>query len=56
MWFMKLQVYTHGHFKDFLKNDIKQYIILPLESARKRKEGIHSKKTDKFDSIAISKV
>ena len=49
-------VYTRPLQRFFEKNDIKQYIISPLESARKRKEGIHSKKTDKFDPIAISKV
>ena len=49
-------VYTRPLQRFLEKNDIKQYIISPLESARKRKEGIHSKKTDKLDPIAISKV
>ena len=31
-------------------------MINPLESARKRKEEIHNKKTDKLDPISISKV
>ena len=38
-------VYTRPLQRFLEKNDIKQYIISPLESARKRKEGIHSKKT-----------
>ncbi|WP_270622422.1 IS110 family transposase [[Clostridium] innocuum] len=42
--------------KTFSATSIKHYITSPLESARKRKEGIHSKKTDKLDPIAISKV
>ena len=49
-------VYTRPLQRFLEKNDIKQYIISPLESARKRKEGIHSKKTDKLDPKAISKV
>lgn len=49
-------VYTRPLQRYLEKNNIKQYSISPLESARKRKESIHSKKTDKLDPIAISKV
>ena len=49
-------VYTRPLQRFLEKNNIKPYIISPLESARKRKEGIHSKKTDNLDPIAISKV
>lgn len=49
-------VYTRPLERFLEKSNIKQYVISPLESARKRKENIHSKKTDKLDPIAISKV
>lgn len=49
-------VYTRPLERFLEKSNIKQYVISPLESARKRKESIHSKKTDKLDPIAISKV
>lgn len=49
-------VYTRPLQRYLEKNNIKQYSISPLESARKRKESIHSKKTDRLDPIAISKV
>lgn len=49
-------VYTRPLQRFLEKNGIKQYIISPLESARKRKESIHSKKTDRLDPISISKV
>ena len=49
-------VYT-APLKRFLeKNSIKHYMINPLQSANKRKEKIHHKKTDKLDPVAISKV
>ena len=49
-------VYTKPLERFLSKNSIKTYIINPLESARKRKEEIHNKKTDKLDPISISKV
>ena len=49
-------VYTAPVQRFLHKNNIRQYEINPLESARKRKETIHNKKTDKLDPIAISKV
>ena len=49
-------VYTKPLERFLSKNSIKAYIINPLESARKRKEEIHNKKTDKLDPISISKV
>lgn len=49
-------IYTRPLQRFLEKNNIKQYIISPLVSTRKRKEGIHSKKTNKLDPIAISKV
>ena len=49
-------VYTKPLERFLSKNSIKTYIINPLESARRRKEEIHNKKTDKLDPISISKV
>lgn len=49
-------VYTKPLERFLMKNDIRHYIVSPLESARQRKKEIHSKKTDKLDPIAISKV
>lgn len=49
-------VYTKPLERFLSKNSIKTYMINPLESARKRKEEIHNKKTDKLDPISISKV
>lgn len=49
-------VYTKPLERFLSKNSIKTYIINPLESARKRKEEIHNKKTDKLDPISISNI
>jgi len=49
-------VYTAPLQRFLQKNSIRQYRISPLQSAKKRKEKIHHKKTDKLDPIAISKV
>lgn len=54
--FEETGVYTKPLERFLSKNSIKTYIINPLESARKRKEEIHNKKTDKLDPISISKV
>lgn len=48
-------VYTAPVQRFLYKNNIRQYEICPLESAKKRKEAIHYKKTDKLDPVAISK-
>lgn len=49
-------VYT-APLKRFLeKNNVKQFMISPLQSAKKRKEAIHYKKTDKRDPVDIAAV
>lgn len=49
-------VYTAPLRKFLLDHSIKQYVINPLQSAKKRKETIHHKKTDKLDPLSIAKV
>lgn len=49
-------VYTKPVQRFLEKNNIKQFRISPLQSARKRKEELHGKKTDKLDPKYIAKV
>ena len=49
-------VYTKALTRFLDKNNIEQYIISPLKSAKQRKTEIHAKKTDTLDPISIAEV
>lgn len=49
-------VYTKPLERFLEKNEIKQYSISPLQSAKQRKTEIHNKKTDKKDPESIAEV